>query len=431
MNGSFDYYIIIAASAIVIVSYFFTKISKRTGIPSVLLLIAFGLGLQYGAKFLNIAEFDVTPFLGLLGTIGLILIVLEAALDLKIQKSKKNLILQSLLIAFLGIVCNSVFLALLIQFVVGGIAFSVGLVYAIPLAIMSSAIVIPSVSTLPEEKKEFMVYESTFSDILGIMIFYAALDNLTADTVGDAAWAIGQNLVLTILVSIIASYFILLLFHRIKGEIKLFLLIAVLMLFTAIGKLFHLSTLLLILIFGLMLRNQFLLPNFIRKQIENDDFVEIFENFNLITLESSFVLRTFFFVVFGFSIALSSVLEPQVWMLSISALILLYGSRFLLLRGFVGKNILPELYISPRGLISILLFFSIPKEYILVDFEQGTLLFMIIATSLIMAFALIKYRKSSKAETNQTKKTTTKENIEVPIVEKIQVPDGHNKKTIK
>lgn len=175
------------------------------------------------------------------------------------------------------------------------------------------------------------------------------------------------------------------------------------MLFTSVGKLFHLSTLLLILIFGLMLRNQFLLPNFIRKQIENDDFVEVFENFNLITLESSFVLRTFFFVVFGFSITLASIFTSQVWQLSIAALLLLYGSRYLLLRVFVGKKITPELYISPRGLISILLFFSIPEEYALFDFETGTLLFMIIATSLIMAAALINSKKKKKEEKEEIK----------------------------
>lgn len=398
MNGSFDYYIIIVASLIIIASYFFNGLSKRTGVPSVLLLIALGIALKYGAQFLGMTDFDVMPYLGVLGTAGLILIVLEAALDLKIRKSKKKLITRSLLVAFLGIVINGVFLGLLIQFLIGGISFSIGLMYAIPLSIISSAIVIPSVMNLQEEKKEFMIYEGTFSDILGIIIFYAVKDNIDARSVGEAALSISSNLVLTIIVSLVASYFILLIFHRLKGEVKLFLLIAILMLFTSVGKLFHLSTLLIILIFGLMLRNQFLLPKFIQKQIENDDFVEIFENFNLITLESSFVLRTFFFVVFGFSITLSSIFTEQVWILSLAALLLLYGSRFLLLRLFVGKNITPELYISPRGLISILLFFSIPDEYALFDFETGTLLFMIIATSLIMAAALIQYKKKSKIQ---------------------------------
>ncbi len=402
MNGHFDYYVIIAASLIIIASYFFNSLSKRTGIPSVLLLIILGIGLKYGAKFLGMGSFDVMPYLGVLGTVGLILIVLEAALDLKIRKNKKMLITRSFFVALISIAVNASLLAFLIQFLIGGIDFTVGLMYAIPLSIISSAIVIPSVGSLGETKREFMVYEGTFSDILGIVIFYAVKDNIDAQSIGEAAFSIGSNLFLTLLVSLVASYFILLIFHRLKGEVKLFLLIAILMFFTSVGKLFHLSTLLLILIFGLMLRNQFLLPNFVRKHVENDDFVEIFENFNLITLESSFVLRTFFFVAFGFSIALSSLFTQQVWILSIAALSLLYGSRFLILRTFVGKDITPELYVSPRGLISILLFFSIPDEYALFDFEQGTLLFMIISTSLIMAGALIKYKKDVKKEAETT-----------------------------
>ncbi len=426
MNGSSDYYVIIAASLIIIASYFFNSVSKKTGIPSVLLLITLGIGIQYGTKYLGFDSFDVMPYLGLLGTVGLILIVLEAALDLKIRKDKMPLIKKSLLVAFLGIVFNAVFLAFIIQWVVGDIPFMVGLIYAIPLSIMSSAIVIPSVTELGEHKREFMIYESTFSDIIGIMIFYAAKDNIAASSALDASWSISSNLLLTLVVSLVASYLILILFHKLKGEVKLFLLIAVLMLFTAVGKLFHLSTLLLILIFGLMLRNQYLLPNFIKKQIENDDFVEIFENFNLITLESSFVLRTFFFVVFGFSITLASIFSSQVWILSIAALVLLYGSRFLLLRVFVGKDISPEVYISPRGLISILLFFSIPKEYTLVNFEEGTLLFMIIASSVIMAIALIKAKKQPKEVENVMEKIEEEIN-EKPMVESINENITENK----
>lgn len=400
MNGINDYYVIIAASLIIIISYFFNIFSKRTGVPSVLLLILFGIIIRYGGAALGFENIDahVTPYLGILGTVGLILIVLEAALDLKIRKSKKKLIIKSLVVALLGIVVNAVLLTLLIQFVVGGIEFSVGLIYAIPLSIMSSAIVIPSVATLPEEKKEFMIYESTFADILGIMIFYAALDGISATGTVEATFSIGGNLLLTLIVSVVASLLIFFIFNKLKGEVKLFLLIAILMLFTTIGKVFHLSTLLLILIFGLLLRNQFLLPKFIRDRLDNNEFSEIFKNFNLITLESSFVLRTFFFVVFGTSIVLASIFEVQVWIISIIALLILYGSRFLLLRIFVGEDVLPELYLSPRGLISILLFFSIPDEYTLFDFETGTLLFMIIATSIIMATGLIRYKKKMNAE---------------------------------
>lgn len=397
MDQAYDYYIIIAASLTIIISYFFNIISKRTGIPSVLLLILLGIIAQYGIiQYLGLKEVNLTSFLGVLGTAGLVLIVLEAALDLDISREKRGLIIRSLLSALLGILINAIPLGFIIQAIIGNMTFALGFMYAIPISIMSSAIIIPSVTQLPEKKKEFMIYEGTFSDILGIIIFYATVDNLYIESTHDMVWSISSNLLLTLVISTIASFAIFLLFNKIKGEVKLFLLIAILMLITTIGKVFHLSTLLLILIFGLMLKNRYLLPRFINRRIDGNRFNKIFENFNLITLESSFVLRTFFFVIFGFSITLSNILSMQVLTLSIAALILLYVSRYLLLRIFLGKNIFPELYLAPRGLISILLFFSIPDRYSVPGFESGTLLFVIITTSIIVAISLVVFQQKQR-----------------------------------
>ena len=44
---------------------------------------------------------------------------------------------------------------------------------------------------------------------------------------------------------------------------------------------------------------------------------------------------------------------------------------------------------APRGLITVLLFYAIPKEAQVAGFEAGILLFIIIATSLIMTFAMV------------------------------------------
>ena len=78
-------------------------------------------------------------------------------------------------------------------------------------------------------------------------------------------------------------------------------------------------------------------------------------------------------------------------MAAISALILasIYVIRFIMLRLFVGSDIVPQLFIAPRGLITVLLFYAIPKEAQVEAFEPGILLFIIIATSLVMTFALI------------------------------------------
>ena len=61
--------------------------------------------------------------------------------------------------------------AAVIYWLVPDITVKAALVNAIPLSIISSAIAIPSVDQIGKSKREFIVYESIFSDIFGILIF--------------------------------------------------------------------------------------------------------------------------------------------------------------------------------------------------------------------------------------------------------------------
>ena len=77
----------------------------------------------------------------------------------------------SFFIAIIALTISSYLIAVVLQWFFDVNLF-IALLYAIPLSIMSSAIIIPSVGSLSPEKREFMIYESAFSDILGIMFFY-------------------------------------------------------------------------------------------------------------------------------------------------------------------------------------------------------------------------------------------------------------------
>ena len=75
-------------------------------------------------------------------------------------------------------------------------------IYATPLSILSSAIIIPSVTALNPIKREFHIYESTFSDILGIIVFYYLTGQLgDAGDHGGGLVGYGGNVLLTIVVS--------------------------------------------------------------------------------------------------------------------------------------------------------------------------------------------------------------------------------------
>lgn len=381
---------VIAVCLVILVSYFFGIIARRTNIPSVLLLILLGIGLQFGLEAADITlGRNMFNMLQVFGIVGLIMIVLEASLDLSLTREKRPLIIKSFLIALFGLLGTTFLLTWIIHLFIIDDFFS-AIVYAVPLSIMSSSIILPSVVVLPEGKKEFMIYESTFSDILGIMLFYFLLDQAGNENTGAIVKNVSLNILLTVALSLIVSYLLILLVQQIRDKAKLFLLISMLILLYAVGKLFHLSSLIVILVFGLVLNNH---ERFFRgplnRWIKHDVLDGITEEFHTVTLETAFVVRTFFFVVFGMTLELESLLDVNTALLSLAIVASIYVIRFVCFKIFGMKDILPELFIAPRGLITVLLFFGIPVMYQQEAFSSGILLYSILLTGIAMTVAMV------------------------------------------
>lgn len=385
------YYTVIGISVIVILSYLFNVLSKKTNIPSVLMLIVLGVGIKILLQSLHLKTHQYDNYLEILGIVGLIMIVLEAALDLELTKQRWPIIWKSFMVALVSLI-GSAALCAAVVYAFGVQDIYVALVYAVPLSIMSSAIIIPSVGGLSHDKKEFMVYESTFSDILGIMFFFFLTGSDGDDGAGVIVVNILLNITVTIVVAGVATYLLIYIFQRLTSHIKLFLLIGVLLLLYATGKLLGLSSLVIILIFGLALNNrEVFFRGKLSRWLDHKRIEEIEHDFRIVTLESAFVVRTFFFVIFGMSIDFDTLADPMVAVQAVAIVAALYLIRWVTLKIFVKKDLLPQLFIAPRGLITILLFFSIPasmmKEF---PFDSGILLYCIIITSVIMTISLIR-----------------------------------------
>lgn len=397
------YPLIIGISLVIIISFFFNILAKKTNIPSVLMLIGLGILLQFLPKEYNADIYANLSTLEIIGNIGLVMIVLEAALDLKLTREKRSLIINSFLVALVALVGSSFSIAAIIYFAIPGADdFYNCMIYGIPLSIMSSAIIIPSVGGLHGVKKEFMVYESTFSDILGIMFFYFMIESAEKDGAVEVMSYVGLNVAVTVVVSVVLAYALVFIFQKLTSQVKLFLVISVLMLMYALGKTFHLSSLLIILAFGLVLNNTgiFFKGKKMSKWINEEKVKPILRDFHILTLESAFVIRTFFFVIFGMFITLNSILDPTVALVSLGIIASLYLVRFAVLKAIVKTDIKPQLYIAPRGLITILLFFVISghPEFEIEEFNTGILLFVILITSIVMTVALITYRGENVRE---------------------------------
>ena len=421
--------LIIGASAIIILSFFFGELSRKTNVPSVLMLIILGVVLQTG---IIIEEKTIRPLLAVLGTVGLIMIVLEAALELKLKREKLVPIAKAMVIALLGLLASSYVAALILNYfyAADGMTMQKAWIYAVPLSILSSAIIIPSVSGLKAAKKEFHIYESTFSDILGIIVFYYLTGQLgdTGEHGGNGMVGYSGNVLLTIVVSFIASYIIILIFQNIRTVTKLFLLIAVLLLLYGVGKEMHLSSLIIILVFGLLIANMKL---FFRGQLGKWLHLErashIYEGLHVITMETAFVVRTFFFVIFGLSIYLPSLYEDlNVALISLLILASIYIIRYIILRVFIGEDLLPQLFIAPRGLITILLFYNIPEDAKVMGFNAGVLLFIIICTSLVMTVSMVRDKqRTGKAVRKAVENPIGYERWKAPTVQEVVDTDGN------
>lgn len=381
---------VIAICIIVIFSYTFNMISRYTNIPSILLLIGLGIAIRQGLQALQIEVGDnLVHLLEMLGIVGLIMIVLEAALELELSRQKISLILRSFFIAFLSLLLTSFLTAYIIYRYIVSDPY-IAMLYAVPLSILSSAIIIPSVSGLMKSKREFLVYESAFSDILGIMFFYFLLSEAGKSSVGGIVLSISLNIISTVILSVVVSYFLVWLLQRINFQLKMILLISVLVMLYAIARMLHLSSLIFILIFGLILNNHaHFFRGKLRSWIREDRLKPVLEDFQLITMEAAFFFRTFFFVLFGISLELADLVDLNAALISFGVVGSILVIRFICLKLFRVKNMVTELLVAPRGLITILLFFSIPAVNQFAGFSPGILLYTILITSVIMAVVLV------------------------------------------
>lgn len=384
---------ILVASIVVIFSYLVDIFSHRIRIPSVLLLMAFGMGIKVFLDVTGIGAPDFTKMLPFLGTIGLILIVLEAAMHLHLTRdalevmSKAAISAASLLLVTSGVITGLLHL-------VSGESFHSCLVNAIPFAVISSAMAIPSAQNLSPEKKEFVIYESTFSDILGILFFTLASNNLGG--VDDWVLGISKSVLITILFSAIFTVGLVWLVTKLRNHVKFFLILFLLLLVYSVAKLFHLPALLLVFLFGLALNNTFLLNRWkwLSEKIDLEKVQEDLKYMQVSATESTFLIRTFFFVIFGYSLQWALILKLDVILLSLAVAAIIFGLRFGFFKLLAKNHLFPEFLIAPRGLITVLLFYSIPQDLQIGSVNLGSVFLVVVVTAITMAAGTWKKRQS-------------------------------------
>lgn len=391
--------ILIVLPLLIIFSYLFDIISRKTKFPAVILLMFTGIIIRTGTTLYGFTEFGfLENLIPVLGTVGLILIVLEGALELDIKRDKLPVILKGFFAAGIILVLNVLGVYLLFYHFLG-IGHQAAVIFAIPLSIISSAVAIPSSASLFERDKEFVVYESTFSDILGIMLFnYAIRQFETNQTIisMESIVGLGLQIIGVIVVSLFITYCLFQLLQKIEHHVKFFLILALLVLVYALGKFFHLPALVTIFIFGLFLSNvKTLLPDFMKRNLDLEETKKGLHEFHILTAESTFLVKTFFFLFFGFSINLSEFTTIDPFLYGLLIFSVMFGIRYVYFTTTTFKfKPSPLVFISPRGLISILLFLQIKEipfmDGIITVIDERVLLVVILASMLIMTQGTMK-----------------------------------------
>ena len=279
--------ILIVLPLLIVFSYLFDLIARKTKFPAVILLMFTGILIRTGTTLYGFTEFGfLENLIPVLGTIGLILIVLEGALELDIKREKLPVILKGFFAAGIILLLNVIGMYLLFYHFLG-IGHQAAVIYAIPLSIISSAVAIPSSVSLFERDRDFVVYESTFSDILGIMLFNYAIRQFETNQVlvsAESIVGLGLQIIGVIVVSLFITFCLFQLLQKIEHHVKFFLILALLVLVYALGKFFHLPALVTIFIFGLFLSNvKALLPNFMKRNLNLEETQKGLHEFHILT----------------------------------------------------------------------------------------------------------------------------------------------------
>ncbi len=415
---------------LIIFSYLFDAFARKTKFPSVILLMFTGILVRAITSAYGLDSFGfLDNLIPVLGTIGLILIVLEGALELKLSKEKLPLIVKGFFAALIILILN---IAALQWVFVHLFDMDSGLatLSAIPLSIISSAVAIPSAASLLDWDREFVVYESTFSDILGIMIFNYSLNQVESNQPlvgGSSLIGLGIQIIGVIVISLVITYVLVRILQKIKHHVKFFLILALLILVYAIGKLLHLPALVTIFIFGVFLSNlNQLLPRFLRRYLDIEQTEKGLHEFHILTAESTFIVRTFFFLFFGFSIQITAFtsLNPILYGLLLFAIMLVLRYLYFAISRVQLKPT-ALVYMSPRGLISILLFIQL-KEVTFIDtqnspIDERVLLIIILSSMLVMLMGTLKKKTNSENEEPSETEGANNEPIDIdaadPLIE--------------
>jgi cell volume regulation protein A len=386
--------LLLILSILVLISYLFEVISPRTKIPSVLLVLLLGISIKQLLIYLAIPAPTLDHVLPLLGTIGLILIVFEGALELPVDRTNVPMIRKSVLSSLISLILTSACIAFFFK-----IAFAAslqqGMLYAIALSVISSAIAVPTARLFSKEQSSFIVFESSFSDIIGVLLFNFFLLNEKITPMSGVNFIL--QIFFSLIISILGTAVLVFLLNNLKHKIRFIPIIAVMLIMYAVAKHFHLSALILVLVMGLFLANaEKFAQQLNRFKLNPQRLLTEVKKLEEIIAELTFVIRVSFFLLFGYTMNIEELFNPNTALLASVVVMAIVFFRALLL-WILKLPWFPYLFIAPRGLITLLLFMSVPLTLVIPQISKGFITQVVVMSILIMMISTVFSPKKNKS----------------------------------
>jgi cell volume regulation protein A len=382
---------ILIASAFLLAAFAVERFERRSGVPSVIVMMAIGLLAQPLLHSMSGVTTDLTSMVPIAGAIGLVLIVLEGALDIELRRERIKLAAKASTVAVAGfILCAAAFVF------IGARALHLGYVQAAivatPFAVISSAVAIPGTQSLERHAREFVVYESSVSDIFGVLIFVALVNS--GGTLGGFLTELAGGGMLSLILAFVCSVALVLVSTRADAHVRYIPLLAGLFALYAFGELLHLSPLLMVLLFGLMLNNKVALENLPGlRHMANKISPTTVGEFKVLVQELTFAVRVFFFFLLGYSTNLLDFTVLHSWIAGAVILLIAYAVRYVLLRTIEPQSSASLLWIAPRGLVTVLLYIEAAQKVSLPVYLNGTVRLVVIVS---VAFLALSRRAASR-----------------------------------
>ncbi len=376
---------ILIASAFLLATFAVERFERRSGMPSVIVMIALGLAAQPLLHSQSVVAAELKSMVPMAGAIGLVLIVLEGALDIELRRERIKLAAKASAVAIAAfLLCAGPFV--LIATHVLHLGYLQAAILATPFAVISSAIAIPASQLLEAHAREFVVYESSVSDIFGVLIFIALVNS--GGTLRGFLTDLAGGGLLSLVLAFVCSVALVLVSTRTDAHVRYIPLLAGLFALYASGQLLHLSPLVMVLLFGLMLNNKEALDRVaaLRGVAKKISPVTVGE-FKVLVQELTFAVRGFFFFLLGYSTNLADFAVLRSWVAGAVILIIAYGARYVLLRLMERRLAASLAWIAPRGLVTVLLYLEAAQKVALPTYLDGTVRLVVILSATLLALS--------------------------------------------